>query len=169
MKIRRSALGFTLMELILVIVLLSIVSLYAAPRFFGKSSFSVYALQDQVISVVRQVQLNRMQSNIDGVDDNFLLHVSGSCIGSVAACSLTDSERESRSDVVVDDTARFSLSSGVTTPIDFSLLGNPQDESGDPLATVDGGVSIFIQGTSGNNRCEVTINSQGYVSRGDCS
>ncbi len=52
------------MELILVIVLISIVSLYAAPRFFGKSSFSVYALQDQVVSVVRQVQHKRIQSNI---------------------------------------------------------------------------------------------------------
>ncbi|WP_218761966.1 type II secretion system protein, partial [Vibrio parahaemolyticus] len=35
MKIRSSALGFTLMELILAIVLLSILSLFAASRFMG--------------------------------------------------------------------------------------------------------------------------------------
>ncbi|NMU85398.1 prepilin-type N-terminal cleavage/methylation domain-containing protein, partial [Vibrio parahaemolyticus] len=59
MKIRSSALGFTLMELILVIVLLSILSLFAASRFMGSGSFSAYALQERVISVIRQVQVNR--------------------------------------------------------------------------------------------------------------
>lgn len=65
MKIRSSALGFTLMELILVIVLLSILSLFAASRFMGSGSFSAYALQERVISVIRQVQVNRMQSNFE--------------------------------------------------------------------------------------------------------
>ncbi len=162
MKIRRSVLGFTLMELILVIVLLSIISLYAASRFIGKGSFSAFALQDQAISVIRQVQLNRMQSNIDGTDDNFRLQVSGSCIGSVAACSLNDNERVSRSDFVIDDSAQFSLSSGVISPIDFNLLGNP-------LNSANGGVVIVIADKNGGSRCEVEINSQGYISKGECS
>ena len=108
MKIRSSTLGFTLTELILVIVLLSILSLFAASRFIGKSSFSAFALQEQVISVIRQVQVNRMQSNIDvppkdhpercnpseyssGEDSsytNFCLSVVSSCIGSSMACDL---------------------------------------------------------------------------------
>ena len=85
MKIRSSTLGFTLTELILVIVLLSILSLFAASRFIGKSGFSAFALQEQVISVIRQVQVNRMQSNIDGTDDNFpasfnFMYWLGSCL-----------------------------------------------------------------------------------------
>ncbi len=162
MKIRRSTLGFTLMELILVIVLLSIVALSASSRFIGKSSFSAYALQDQAISVIRQVQLNRMQSNIDGTDSNFRLQVSASCIGSVAACALTNDERDSRSDFVADDSAQFSLSADVTSPIDFDLLGNP-------LNSASGGAVIVIQDQNGDSRCEVEINSQGYVSKGECS
>ncbi|WP_423839908.1 prepilin-type N-terminal cleavage/methylation domain-containing protein [Vibrio mytili] len=160
MKIRSSALGFTLMELILVIVLLSILSLFAASRFIGKSSFSAYVLQDQVISVIRQVQVNRMQSNIDeaNLGDDFRLQVSDDCIGSVAACALSDS---TRSDRVVDSSAIFSVV-GVTSPISFDLLGNPKD-------AVSSGVSILIQDVSGQSQCRVAINNQGYVSKGSCS
>ncbi len=162
MKIRSSTLGFTLTELILVIVLLSILSLFAASRFIGKSSFSAFALQEQVISVIRQVQVNRMQSNIDGTDDNFRLQVSSSCIGSVAACALSNIQRDSRSDFVADDSVQFSIKDDVESPIDFSLLGNP-------LNSASSGVSILIESTSGGSRCEVDINSQGYVSKGSCS
>ncbi|WP_321283273.1 type II secretion system protein [uncultured Vibrio sp.] len=161
MKIRSSTLGFTLTELILVIVLLSILSLFAASRFIGKSSFSAFALQEQVISVIRQVQVNRMQSNIDGSDDNFRLQVSTSCIGSVAACALGDSQRDSRSDFVADDSVQFSIKGDVESPIDFSLLGNP-------LNSASSGVSILIKNTNGSSSCEVDINGQGYVSKGSC-
>ncbi|HHX8461601.1 TPA: type II secretion system protein [Vibrio diabolicus] len=162
MKIRSSALGFTLMELILVIVLLSILSLFAASRFMGSSSFSAYALQERVISVIRQVQVNRMQSNVASPDNNFRLQVSSSCVGSVAACELTGSAQDARSDVVIDKSAKFSLINAVTNPIEFNLLGNP-------INSASGGVSILIEDKHGRSRCQVEINSQGYVSKGTCS
>nr|WP_321459583.1 prepilin-type N-terminal cleavage/methylation domain-containing protein [uncultured Vibrio sp.] len=178
MKIRSSTLGFTLTELILVIVLLSILSLFAASRFIGKSSFSAFALQEQVISVIRQVQVNRMQSNIDIPDNpypercfpssyksdeddsytNFCLSVTPTCIGSTAACTLRDSNR---SDFVEYDSANFSISNA-TSPIEFTLLGNP-------LNSASSGVAILIESTNGSSSCEVDINSQGYVSKGSCS
>ncbi len=168
------------MELILVIVLLSIVSLYAAPRFFGKSSFSVYALQDQVISVVRQVQLGRMQSNTDIPEKdhpdrcdpneyesdedttytNFCLVVMPTCIGSSAACALSEDEQVSRSDVVSDKSFTFSIANSAN-PVEFDLRGNP-------TGLISEYILISIEDNNGSNRCEVEINSQGYVSRGDC-
>ncbi|HHF3232326.1 TPA: type II secretion system protein [Vibrio diabolicus] len=159
MKIRSSALGFTLMELILVIVLLSILSLFAASRFMGSGSFSAYALQERVISVIRQVQVNRMQSNVASPDNNFRLQVSSSCIGSVAACALTGSTQDARSDVVIDKSAKFSVISGAANTINFNLLGNP----------VSGAVNILIEDKHGRSRCQVEINTQGYVSKGTCS
>ncbi|MCK8065839.1 MULTISPECIES: type II secretion system protein [Vibrio] len=162
MKIRSSALGFTLMELILVIVLLSILSLFAASRFMGSGSFSAYALQERVISVIRQVQVNRMQSNVASPDNNFRLLVSSSCVGSVAACALTGSAQDARSDVVIDKSAKFSLTNAVTNPIEFNLLGNP-------INSASGGVSILIEDKHGRSRCQVEINTQGYVSKGTCS
>ncbi|WP_085344280.1 type II secretion system protein [Vibrio sp. ArtGut-C1] len=162
MKIRSSALGFTLMELILVIVLLSILSLFAASRFVGSGSFSAYALQERVISVIRQVQVNRMQSNVASPDNNFRLQVSSSCVGSVAACALTGSAQDARSDVVIDKSAKFSLTNAVNNPIEFNLLGNP-------INSASGGVSILIEDKHGRSRCQVEINTQGYVSKGTCS
>ncbi|EHK0035031.1 prepilin-type N-terminal cleavage/methylation domain-containing protein [Vibrio parahaemolyticus] len=159
MKIRSSALGFTLMELILVIVLLSILSLFAASRFMGSGNFSAYALQERVISVVRQVQVNRMQSNVASPDNNFRLQVSSSCVGSVAACALTGSAQDARSDVVIDNSAKFSVISGAANTINFNLLGNP----------VSGAVYILIEDKRGRSRCQVEINTQGYVSKGTCS
>ncbi|HHX8539893.1 TPA: type II secretion system protein [Vibrio diabolicus] len=159
MKIRSSALGFTLMELILVIVLLSILSLFAASRFMGSGCFSAYALQERVISVIRQVQVNRMQSNVTSPDNNFRLQVSSSCIGSVAACALTGSAQDARSDVVIDKSAKFSVISGAASTINFNLLGNP----------VSGAVNILIEDKHGRSSCQVEINTQGYVSKGTCS
>ncbi|HCE1608828.1 TPA: prepilin-type N-terminal cleavage/methylation domain-containing protein [Vibrio parahaemolyticus] len=159
MKIRSSALGFTLMELILVIVLLSILSLFAASRFMGSGSFSAYALQERVISVIRQVQVNRMQSNVASPDNNFRLQVSSSCVGSVAACALTGSTQDARSDVVIDKSAKFSVISGAASTINFNLLGNP----------VSGAVNILIEDKHGRSSCQVEINTQGYVSKGTCS
>ncbi|MBM4859656.1 type II secretion system protein [Vibrio parahaemolyticus] len=161
MKIRSSALGFTLMELILVIVLLSILSLFAASRFMGKGGVSTFALQEQAISVIRQVQVNRMQSNTSTTDTNFQLQVSPSCIGSVAACSLSGNAKDARSDLVEDSAATLSLT-GATSPISFDLLGNP-------LSVASGGVSILIRDVNGQSQCRVLINSQGYVSEGSCS
>ncbi|AUI87075.1 MSHA biogenesis protein MshC [Vibrio azureus] len=161
MQTQRSFYGFTLMELILVIVLMSILSLYAFSRFIGKDSFSPFALQEQAISVIRQVQVSRMQSNISGEEPYFQLQVAPDCLGSVAACSATTQVRETRSDKVQDPTARFILN-GAQNPIRFNLLG-------DPLNVASGGISILIQNTHGAGQCEVKINAQGYVSKGACS
>ncbi|KIF52180.1 type II secretion system protein [Vibrio owensii] len=182
MKIRSSALGFTLMELILVIVLLSILSLFAASRFMGKGSVSAFALQEQVISVIRQVQVSRMQSNINipnksyperclpssynaGEDSsytNFCLSITSTCIGSSAACNLVSNERDARSDIVVDSSAQFSIINGASSPIEFDLLGNPLNVS-------SAGISILIQDKNGQSQCRVLINPQGYVSEETCS
>ncbi len=100
-----------------------------------------------------------MQSNATSPDNNFRLQVSSSCVGSVAACALTGSARDARSDVVIDKSARFSVISGAANTINFNLLGNP----------VSGAVNILIEDKHGRSSCQVEINSQGYVSKGTCS
>ena len=52
----RNQLGFTLIELILVIVLLSIVSAVALPRFFDNSTFEQRVLFDDTLIAVRYAQ-----------------------------------------------------------------------------------------------------------------
>ncbi|CAK4069679.1 prepilin-type N-terminal cleavage/methylation domain-containing protein [Vibrio sp. 16] len=157
MKLRRAQ-GFTLVELIVVILLLAIISAYAASRFSGRASVAAQVLQEQVISVVRQVQLNRMQSNVElssaTATNDFTLVVESDCVGSQAACTTRD---EARSDWVSSDVVSFSTS---VSPIEFDLLGNP-------IGASIAGTAIRVRSASQN--CVVNLNSQGYVFSGGCS
>jgi len=137
----------------MVIVILSILSLYASSRFM-RTGISAVAIQDQVISVVRQVQVNRMQSNVSSAvgNNDFILSIATNCIGSKASCS---SQSSSRSDWVEDSSVTFSP----VQEVQFDLLGNPAPSS----------VTISISENNSSQTCTVTINEQGYVSKGGCS
>jgi len=156
---QRNSQGFTLIELIIVILLVSILSVYAASRFSGVSSVSAYAAQEQAISIIRQIQIDRMQSNLSSTSANsdYALQVSDSCLGSVQACGLTSDE--GRSDILQGNDLSFSTSPS-NTVIEFSLLGNP-------LGNASSGVTINI--ASPGSSSAVCLNSQGYVYRGSCS
>ncbi|EHK9004826.1 type II secretion system protein [Vibrio vulnificus] len=160
--IKRVQAGFTLVELIVVILLISIVSAYAASRYIGTGSFSAYAAQEQAISIIRQLQVYRMQSNTtNSANPNFELTASGGCLGSSAGCSAaaTPQAAESRSDVMRLD--GVSVSSTIS-PIRFDLRGNPLQTNGSALN------SVTITFTASGESAAVCINSQGYVSGGSC-
>ncbi|EGU41685.1 putative MSHA pilin protein MshC [Vibrio ichthyoenteri ATCC 700023] len=151
----RKGLGFTLVELIVVIILLAIISAYAASRYIGVGSFSAFAIQDSVISVARQVQLNRMQSNTSTLNDSFVLSISTACIGSKESCA---NPIDSRSDWVMNDSVSFSAMPNIAT-IEFDLLGNP-------LGAASAGVDITIQG--GNSHAVVSVCPNGLISTSGC-
>ncbi|EIJ0970574.1 prepilin-type N-terminal cleavage/methylation domain-containing protein [Vibrio vulnificus] len=160
--IKRAQAGFTLVELIVVILLLSIVSAYAASRYIGTGSFSAYAAQEQAISIIRQLQVYRMQSNTtNSANPNFELTASGGCLGSTAGCTAasTPQAAESRSEVMRLD--GVSVSSTIS-PIRFDLRGNPLQTNGSALN------SVTITFTASGESAAVCINSQGYVSGGSC-
>lgn len=150
--------GFTLVELIVVILLLAIISVTAISRFGGRQIYELYALQEQVSSVVRQVQLNRMQSNMDmsvSGAESLRLVAANSCLGSQSGC---DNLVETRSDVISSDDYTFSSQplSTISSPIEFNLLGNPE-------SAASAGVQITISSNNSSDRAWVCINSQGFV------
>lgn len=150
--------GFTLVELIVVILLLAIISATAISRFGGRQNYELYALQNQVSSVVRQVQLNRMQSNIDmsvSGAESLRLVAANNCIGSQSAC---DNTSETRSDAIASDDYSFASvpTSSYSSPIEFNLLGNPENSA-------SSGVQITISSNNSSGRAWVCINSQGFV------
>jgi len=154
--------GFTLVELIIVIIILGIVATFAATRFSGTSNFSIFSAQEQSISVIRQIQVNRMQSNVSAANDSFRLAINSDCLGSVTACNLNlanstqRQQAEARSDHVREEGISFSPAN---TVVDFDLLGNP---------SISAGVNITINSTTTSNSARICINSQGYVSEGAC-
>lgn len=156
--VRLKVTGFTITELIVVILLVSIVSVYAVSRYSGTSGFSPFVAQEQVISVIRQVQVNRMQSNID-IDavvgnSNFSLRLLNDCIGSQAACA---ERNQSRSDWVVIEDVTFT--SNVGDLVNFDLLGSPSDVV----------APVLIEMRSTDGICAgVEINAIGYVSPRGC-
>jgi MSHA pilin protein MshC len=52
--------GFTLIELVTVVIVLGIIALAAIPRFIGPSGFAEYALQKRLIASLRNTQLKAM-------------------------------------------------------------------------------------------------------------
>ncbi|MEZ8296108.1 Tfp pilus assembly protein FimT/FimU [Vibrio splendidus] len=152
--------GFTLVELIVVILLLAIISATAISRFGGRQVYELYALQEQASSVIRQIQLNRMQSNMNmnmsvSGAESLRLVAANNCIGAQSAC---DNTSETRSDVIASDDYNFSSipASSYTSPIEFNLLGNPEN-------TASSGVQITISSNNSSDRAWVCINSQGFV------
>ncbi|MEZ9784124.1 prepilin-type N-terminal cleavage/methylation domain-containing protein [Vibrio breoganii] len=147
--------GFTLVELIVVIIVVAIMSLYAASKFIGVSQFSAQAAQQQGIAVIRQIQLGRMQSNIqdtDALHDRYSLLVTAKCLGSQQACTSVTTEPFSHKVVIEEQDLSFTPAMS----IDFDLLGNPICSSACPEP-------IRIQIASTQEQESICINSQGYV------
>ncbi|MEZ9436972.1 type II secretion system protein [Vibrio atlanticus] len=168
-------LGFTLVELIIVILLIATVSAYAASRLSGRDSFSAFAAQEQVVSVIRQVQINRMQSNVDlGAvvgESNFILAIVGNCVGSEVSCT---AQNQARSDWVMLNGVILTAASNTTPAIplslvNFDLLGNPTTGETPAGVVVNVAAGVVITITSNVNTCRVEINAQGYVENGGCS
>jgi MSHA pilin protein MshC len=57
----RSHLGFTLLELIVVLVLIGVLAVSLLPRFFDGSGTSEYLYRDQALNLLRRVQMQAMQ------------------------------------------------------------------------------------------------------------
>lgn len=164
--VQRQVSGFTLVELVVVILLISILSAYAMSRYSGKDSISAYVAQEQAISIIRQIQVNRMQSNLSSLNANghYSLAVTERCLGSAAACSQPDNNDAQRSDILREEQLTFSTSPSLSNgKLFFDLLGNPVNEDNQPL----GDVVITI--TSPSSSAGVCINAQGYIAKqGEC-
>lgn len=78
---KRKTIGFTLVELVVVILLIGILSISIAPRFFGVASYENRKVVDELLSALRysqQLAMNR-GGNIELLlsADNFTVQLSG--------------------------------------------------------------------------------------------
>ena len=154
--------GFTLIELITVMLLLAILSTYAASRYFGARSFDRHMIKSELISSLRLTQLRAMHRselfNQWGVvqDQVGQMHEDTN-MGGQAVIDKSDS---SFVDISAYDATVFLTSADGSKFIDFDSLGRPKQ-----CATSSGQCRLTVQPQSGMS-LSVCINTQGGID--DC-
>lgn len=149
--------GFTLIELVVVIILIAIVSMYASSRYFGKNSVDVQLVQSELLASLRLTQLRAMHRN--GYCNRW--RVDGAEAGDV---SLPNTEELCSTALIKDSsyvnagekgiTLALSTNTG-TSFIDFDSLGKPQQ-------CANTSCTLTMQSSLGVSRT-ICINSQGGI------
>jgi len=157
--------GFTLVELVIVIIVLGVLSSVAIPKFVGRASFEDYTVRDQLIARLRLVQLQNMNTDPnDNVSENacyWLVISSNNCfyndhtVRDGENCSLP-------SDRNICDDDSFSEHGVVSFPPDML-------EGGSYLFDIEG---KLISGrapitVTGDNGLQVTIEAEGFIHEGE--
>jgi|GEM_PF-498602 len=156
--------GFTIIELILVIVLIGILAVTVAPKMFNSNGFEEHAYQAQIISTLRSIQLRAMQQThiVNNachtvVVQSALLTVGGNCkINEKKSNTLTATNEYSLNDLDVQVDAGHSVT--------FSTVGMSSntftfDSNGTP-SNCHSPCEIKIMGSE---ILTVSIKSQGYI------
>ncbi|PQJ88267.1 prepilin-type N-terminal cleavage/methylation domain-containing protein [Aliivibrio sifiae] len=171
--------GFTLVELVVVIVILAIIAIYTSSKYMGASRFSSTAAQEQVVSILRQVQIAAMQTNApDNSDSCRSILMTTSKFGVSQSCQSQGMSSAALSDYSKDTDQQqleliklsyaFNSISGAVSELSFDLLGRPitkvTSSVSSSLCTASD-CRITITTPSSNESRSVCINSEGFIYR----
>lgn len=159
-----SSKGFTIIELIVVIILIGILSVTVAPKFFNSNGFQEYAYQAEVVTVLRNAQLKAMQQTAT-VDEtgNEICHrvlISPSQLSITSLCADASLEQQNKEEnryipevlITDEDSVQFKTSGGVSTEFLFNSLGKPVNCS-EPCEVI----------ILGSETLTVLIESEGFI------
>jgi len=158
----QSHFGFTLIELIVVIIIISIMSVTVLPQFFSSNGFEEFSYRDEIMTKLRAVQLRSMQQTTDTICKEIQVESTPSAIiGLLATDSATNTcitaYAGDATTVIVNSkhSVSFTLSEGITS-FSFSVLGRP-------LGCVSQSPCEITITIAGENSPEILINSEGYI------
>ena len=157
MKEVESNRGFTLIELIIVIVILGVISIYAAPRILDTNIFNQRGLYDETIALLRYAQKTAIAQRrtvcvtFGAANASLTMATSATVNGCAAATPLSGPKGEVPAAVTGRGTASYAAT---PTVLNFNGLGKPVDNTGNDLATqtitVTGGpADITVQAVTG--------------------
>ncbi len=154
------SLGFTIIELVTVIVLLGILTTVVLPKFTGSSSFEAHPYRIQLISALRLVQQRAMhQTNAsDGYCHQLVIDTKRYGIPNRVSCTTSFTGWQPGAtgiNVESNHNVTFAVVSASTpTSIGFDRMGRPSNDC-------DGGCTINISG--GGETIAIQIESEGYI------
>lgn len=152
--------GFTLIELIVVIILISILAVTVVPKFLSSKGFEEYSYRDELIVKLRAIQLRTMQQTDGNVCHNIKVEASEiSLLETVGTACGTGNAGESTTVTITNDhVVSFSISGGLSN-FSFSSLGRPEAVGCGDATTL---CSITLT-VSGESDLVIEINQEGFI------
>lgn len=155
--------GFTLVELVAVIIVMAILAVTVAPKFIGRDNYDAYTYRSQLISSLRLTQQRAMQNQRPNICHQFLIDTfNGNMQAGVPdnnACGASPEFTQSaesngdltRVEVDTRDYATFTLNGDDEAALTFDSLGRP---SGDCVTEIN--LGFFTTTVPG---CTITVTS----------
>ncbi|MBW8189445.1 hypothetical protein K0504_00230 [Neiella marina] len=149
--LRHAQTGFTTVELVVIIIVLGVIAVTAAPRFVGSQGFEETALRDELLQRLRAVQLSAMNG---AESDCHMLVIDANQFGV--------SEMNSESPVAsppcpgtLEHVSNYSSVTITTGQFEFDRIGRP-------LNSCNGGCDISVEGSGGDTET-IRIETEGFI------
>jgi MSHA pilin protein MshC len=160
-NIRAKCNGFTMIELIVVMIILSILATTVVPKFFTSTGFQEYTYQAEVITKLRSIQLRAMQQTM-GSECHTIL-VTNSALGIPQDCDLTLADGWQGENKKTDESGTTNVKIETGHEVAFSPIGLSFsfDSLGRPV-----GCSPCVITVLGDSTLTIKIESEGYIHEG---